>query len=360
MPVTSLAAHVTDQLSRLCRVTGADPEMSARLVADLLGPAGPRPLDAGPAWPSDISDDHTPVEFSVAFHRHGGRPTLRILAEAAVADLAAPADLSSALAFLHRQAGRHPLTTARLDRVLDLFTTDRPQGLFGMWHSLILRRTPEFKVYLNPEISGVSDADALVTEALGRLGVTHAYRAVRERALRPGEVGAADRLTFFALDLHDADARIKLYVSQHDAGPDDVARAAALVDGVDPATVVDFCRLAAGPGPYTGRPMISSYTFAPGADRPIGYSLYVPIRSYVADDRDARDRTRAVLDRHGFDPDALDPAVAAVASRPLEDGVGLLAHVSLRLGPPRPGVTVYLSSEAYHVNAPQPQWVPAR
>ena len=359
MPVTSLVAHVCHQLSRLCRVTGADPQMSARLVADLLGPAGPRPLAAGPAWPSDVADDHTPVEFSVAFHPRT-RPTLRILAEAAVADLTSPADLSSALAFLHRQAGRHPLTTARLDRVLDLFTTDEPQGRFGMWHSLILRRTPEFKVYLNPEIRGVGESGALVTEALGRLGVAEAYRAVRERALRPGELGAADRLTFFALDLHDADARIKLYVSQHDAGPADLARAAAIVDGVDTDAVTDFCRLAAGPGPYTGRPMISSYTFAPGADRPVGYSLYVPIRGYVADDRDARDRIRTLLDRHGFDPDALDPTIAAVTARPLEDGVGLLAHVSLRLGPPRPGVTVYLSSEAYHVHAPQPQSVPAR
>jgi hypothetical protein len=33
--------------------------------------------------------------------------------------------------------------------------------------------------------------------------------------------------------------------------------------------------------------------------------------------------------------------------------------VSLRLGPPRPGVTVYLSAEAYHVTPPRSVWVPA-
>ncbi|MGA5302572.1 tryptophan dimethylallyltransferase family protein [Nucisporomicrobium flavum] len=360
MPVTSLVSHVRDQLTRLCRVTGADPVMSAQLVADLLGPAGPRPLDAGPAWPSDIADDHTPIEFSVAFHHHG-RPTLRILAEAAVADLSRPAELSSALAFLHRQTRRHRLTTTRLDRVLDLFDTDRPQGLFGMWHSLILRRAPEFKVYLNPEIRGVANADGLVAEALGRLGAAPAHRAVRLRGLRPGEVGAADRLTFFALDLHDADsARIKLYVSQHDADLADVARAAAMVPGVDTDAVTGFCRQAAGPGPYAGRPIISSFTYAAGVDRPIGYSVYVPIRSYVSDDGQAHDRVRGLMDRHGFDPAELDRAIAAVTSRRLEEGVGLLAHVSLRLGVPRPGMTVYLSSEAYQVSAPNPQRVPAR
>jgi DMATS type aromatic prenyltransferase len=331
--------------------------MSADLIGDLLGPAGQRPIQAGPAWPSDVADDHTPVEFSLAFDHHGGS-TLRVLAEAAVPDPATPADLSPALAFLRRQSSRHRLALSRLDRVRDLFTTHRPQGVFGMWHSLILRAVPEFKVYLNPEIHGADQADPLVTEALGRLGATSAWRTVRTRALRPG----ADRLTFFALDLHNAEtSRIKLYVSQHHADLADVARAAAVVDGVDPAEVTEFCRIAAGSaGPFDARPVISSYTFAAGEARPVGYSVYVPIRSYVTDDRQARDRTRVLLSRHGVDPDRLDPAIAAVAARPLEAGVGLIAHVSLRVGPPRPGVTVYLSSEAYQVRTPPPRPLPVR
>ncbi|MFI7598150.1 tryptophan dimethylallyltransferase family protein [Actinoplanes sp. NPDC049681] len=351
----SLVEHVTGQLSRLCRFTGTDAAEPARLVADLLGDAGRRPLAAGPAWRSDVADDHSPVEFSVAFDRHGP-PVLRLLAEAAVADPAVPADLTPALDFLHRQAGRHDLGLARLEQVRDLFTTDRPQGLFGMWHSLILRDVPEFKVYLNPEIHGVAGSGALVREALGRLGAGPAYRVVRERALRP-----ADRLTFFALDLRDSGtARIKLYVSQHGAGLDEVARAAAAVPGVDPAEVTAFCELASGSaGPYDRRPIIASYTFAPGAPAPIGYSVYVPIRSYVADDLEAYDRAHALLVRHGFDPAALEAAVTAVSRRPLRDGVGLIAHVSLRVGPPRPGLGVYLSSEAYAVTAPQPQRIPA-
>jgi DMATS type aromatic prenyltransferase len=352
--VDSLVTHVTQQLVRLCRVTGADPVVSAGLVGDLLGPAGARPRDAGPAWPSDVADDHTPIEFSVAFDAQG-RPTLRILAEAAVPDPAHPAELGPGWAFLHRQADRHALALSRLDRVRDLFATDTPRGAFGMWHSLILRAAPEFKVYLNPAIHGPGQAAPLVGEALGRLGAGAAHRAVR------GALRGADRPAFFALDLHEAaGARIKLYVSQPHADAADVARAAAVVDGVDPDAVAAFCRSATGSGgPWTGRPVVSSYTFAAGAPRPVGYSVYVPIRSYVADDREALDRTRGLLTRHGAGPERLDPAVAAVAGRPLEDGVGLIAHVSLRLGPPRPGVSVYLSSEAYRVGAARPRPVPA-
>ena len=59
---------------------------------------------------------------------------------------------------------------------------------------------------------------------------------------------------------------------------------------------------------------------------------------------------RELLSRYGFDHAAdLDRAIAAVTRRPLHDGVGLIAHVSLRLGRPRPGLTVYLSAEAYGV-----------
>ncbi|MEV4642667.1 tryptophan dimethylallyltransferase family protein [Actinoplanes sp. NPDC049548] len=355
MPPESLVAHVAEQLVRLCRVTGTAPAEPVRLVADVLGDAGPRALAAGPGWPSDVADDHSPVEFSVAFDR-GGPPVLRLLAEAAVADPARVADLTPALAFLHRQSGRHKLCLSRLEQVRDLFTTERPQGLFGMWHSLILRDVPEFKVYLNPEIHGVAASRQVVREALDRLGAGPAYRVV-ERVLRP-----ADRLTFFALDLEDAGtARIKLYVAQHGARLDEVAGAAAVVPGIDPAEVTAFCELAAGSaGPYVRRPILSSYTFTSGAARPVGYSVYVPIRSYVADDREAYDRACTLLARHGFDPAGLAAAVAALTRRPLEDGVGLLAHVSLRLGRPRPGVSVYLSSEAYRVSAPVPRRIAAQ
>jgi len=61
----------------------------------------------------------------------------------------------------------------------------------------------------------------------------------------------------------------------------------------------------------------------------------------------------ALLDRYGFDGAVFERAITALTQRLLLDGVGLIAHVSLRLGPPRPGVTVYLSSEAYRVNPPR-------
>jgi DMATS type aromatic prenyltransferase len=351
-----LFEHLSDQLARLCEVAGTDAVLATGLLSDLLGHAGLRPLSQPPPWPSEVADDHTPIEFSIAF-TPGERPAVRILGEALGPRPAAAENLAAAHGFLDAQAHRFGLTMSRFERVRDLFTTKNPRGTFGIWHSIILRngRQPEFKVYLNPEIGGVARAPALVAEALRRLGLAGAYQTTLDHGVRPGELGRRDRMTFFALDLRDGPrARVKVYLTHHGADAQDVVRAAGAVDGTDAAELVGFCEtVGGGAGPFDGRPLVSSYTFFEGVDRPVGYSVYLPVRSYVGDDDEARDRVVAVLDRYGFDHTEFDRAIGAVTRRRLGDGVGLIAHASLRLGPPRPGVSVYLSSEAYRVSPPR-------
>lgn len=352
----SLLEHLSSQLDRLCTVTGTDPHLAAQLLGDVIGPAGRRSLAEPPIWPSNVADDHTPVEFSVAFNK-GEPPALRILAEALGSPPTALTNLSAAHEFLAAQADSFDLSTSRMDAVKNLFVAGQVEGDFSIWHSLVFRgsRRPEFKVYFNPGIKGIDQAPELVVEALRRLGLGASYQTMLDHGVRPGELGRRDQLTFFALDLHDGpQARVKLYLTHHGAELRDVERAARLVDGVDGAELAEFCQIAGGgSGPFDGRPLVDSYTFTEAADRPVGYSLYVPIRSYVSDDEEARARVLVLLSRYGFDGGELDRALTALTQRPLRDGVGLIAHVSLRLGPPRPGVTVYLSAEAYRVVPPR-------
>ena len=357
----SVLEHLAGQLNPLCRVLELDPAIPLDLLTGLLGPHGGRSLAEPPAWPSEIADDHSPVEFSIAFN-DTEPPALRILAEVPGVPPGIHGNTRAAYAFLAANATRFGLATQRLAAVRDVFATDRPHGPFALWCSLVFRhgRDPEFKVYFNPEVAGVDRAPDLVEEALGRLGLHRSYRTMVAHAVRPGELGRRDRLAFFALDLHDGpQARVKLYLSHHEADAADAARAATVVPGVDPDEVAEFCLAAGGRGRFAGRPLVGSYTLAGGTDHPVGYSVYVPIRDYVDDDRRARDRVAGVLARHGFGTALLNRSIAAVSRRPLAEGVGLIAHVSLRLGPPRPGVTVYLSAEAYEVAPPRPVRVPA-
>lgn len=367
MDDSSLYDHARAQARRLCVATGNDPQLAdlaSGLLASLLGPAGPRPLSRPSAWPSGVADDHTPLEWSVAL-QHDGPPTLRVLGEAQASVPTAAAHLAAAHRFLGVADSRFALTLDRFDQIADLFTAERPHGVFGLWHSIVFRagRAPEFKSYFNPEIRGIEHTPLLVGEAMGRLGLQEAYSQVIHAAVRPGELGRRDRLSFFALDLHDApQARTKIYLSHHDATADHPVRAAAAVRGIAPQTAGEFCAAATGgPGPFRGRrPLVSSYTFLEGTDQPVGYSLYVPIRDFVRDDADACDRVLALASRYGYDTGIIRRAIAAVTDRPLESGRGLIAHVSLRLGIPRPGLTVYLSSEAYGTGEPVREGMQAR
>jgi hypothetical protein len=188
---------------------------------------------------------------------------------------------------------------------------------------------------------------------LERLGVNGAYNALAEHALTRGNF---DQFTFFALDLDNSPrSRVKLYISHHAAELEDVERASSPVHGVDPMQIREFCAvLGGGKGPFGDRPLVSSYSFVEGdTDRPSNYSLYMPIRAYVPDDEVARARLLAIMAQYNIDGTELDRALAAVSKRPLRAGVGLIAHVALRLGEFGSGITVYLSSEAYGVTPPR-------
>ncbi|MEJ2852052.1 MULTISPECIES: tryptophan dimethylallyltransferase family protein [unclassified Saccharothrix] len=328
---------------------------SVSLLADALGPGGLRPISGPLGWASGVADDHTPVEFSTAFGI--GEPTaVRMIVEPTAVTPSREDNTAAALRALRRIARRPGVDTSRFDAVADLFLPERPEHDFVLWYSLVLRHAapPAVKVYLNPEVRGGAAAEGLVREALSRTGFAAGHAALRAHAVtRPG----LDRYSFFALDLVERHrARVKVYISHDLAGVADVARAAQAAIGVDSDRLPDFCLLTGGRDHPTfgGRPLVSSFTFMDGdVTAPSGYSLYVPIRDYVNDDAEARARVLAVMAKYGLDPTQFDRALDSVAQRPLDEGVGLIAHVSLRMGRPRPGISVYLSSEAHSTTAPR-------
>lgn len=148
---------------------------------------------------------------------------------------------------------------------------------------------------------------------------------------------------------------MKIYVSHRDAGPRIAHHAALAVPGADPDLIRGFCSLLGGGAElFTGRPLLSSYAFSEAdSGVPNNYSLYLPLRMVAPDDEAARDRVRILMDRYGMGHRVLDRTLAAVSTRKLRDGVGLIPYVSLRTGPARPGITIYLSSEAYGTTPPR-------
>jgi hypothetical protein len=356
----SLYEYTCGQLRDLCEVSGFEnsDNTPSELLRELLGATGERRLSDPPSWPSDVSDDATPVEFSIAFDGSGER-AIRVLGETIAESPSNSANVRAARQFLDSITERFPVSVDRFQAVQDLYLPEQPHGKFSLWYSLIFRlnSSPKFKIYFNPAVRGAEQAPQLVAEGLRRLGMDDAYRIATEYALLRGDL---DRFTFFALDLDNSSrSRVKTYISHHSAESEVVERAASAVPGVDPLQVRDFCSLisSGGSGPFTGLPLLSSYSYVDDIDHPSNYSIYFPIRAHVSDDESARALLILLMKEYGYESAELDRVLNAVSRRPLRDGVGLIAYVSLRLGQGS-GITVYLSSEAYGVIPPREQHVP--
>ncbi|MER5602011.1 tryptophan dimethylallyltransferase family protein [Streptomyces sp. NPDC002265] len=357
----SLGAFTAGQLVRLCDVAGlsaSDAEIYARILLEMLGPVADRPLSLPPPSASFLSDDHTPVEFSLAF-LPGAPPALRVLLEPG-ADAADPAEGGRAgLLAVRAMARRWNFGTDRLDELEDLFFPSSPHGPFTLWCALELRPggVPKVKVYLNPAASGRNRAAETVREALRRIGHRRAFAVLPQ----------ADGYPFFALDLGDWDEpRAKVYLRHDHLTAARAADLSRMRPGPDGRAVREFFQDVSGYADVTaplgagplraGRPGLTCHAFTDRAARtPTGFTLHIPVRDYVRHDRDALSRATTVLRRRGMEPTALRRALSAVTSRDPRDGVGLVAYLALahQQGRP-PRVTAYVSSEAYRVRPPVP------
>lgn len=351
--ISTLGTHTSGQLRRLGAVAGlsrADVETYAHVLTDLLGPVAERSLGLPPPSPTSLSDDHTPVEFSLSF-RPDAAPSLRVLLEpgCGVDGLAENGRLG--LEAIRTLARRWNFTTGPLDELQDLFMPAAPQGAFALWCALELSPggVPKVKVYLNPAANGANRSVSTVREATRRLGHQRAF----------GALPAGSGYPFLALDLGDwAQPRVKVYVRHDNLTAGQAGRLACTRPRPGAASVEGFFRMAAGVGPETTalsrRPGLSCHSFTDTADtRPSGFTLHIPVRDYARHDADALTRTARILRHHGMDASVLPTALAALTERRPEDGVGLIAYLALAHEQDRPPrVTAYLSSEAYAVRPP--------
>ncbi|GAQ62390.1 tryptophanase [Streptomyces scabiei] len=371
-PDRTLGELVTGQLRRLCQVSGlgpSDAETYALVLADSLGAAAERSLDLPAPSRSFLSDDSTPVEFSLSFAADAS-PRLRVLLEPGCGAGDLREDGRTGLRVVRSMAGSWGFDTGQLDALEDLFLPPDPQGPLALWIALELRPggVPRMKVYLNPAASGPARAAATIREALDRLGHRHAFDA-----LPP-----ADGHPFFALDLGDwAAPRVKIYATHHGLPVTGVGGLCRMESGPDGATLEEFLRTAGGFGDGAGqapapgalfdgagqasapearfdrRPVLTCHSFTRTTGGPTGFTLHVPVRDYVRDDAEALRRAGAVLGRHGLGTETLARSLSALTPRAPQDGAGLIAYLALaheQHQPPR--VTTYISSEAYEVRPP--------
>jgi len=338
------------RLQALCEAVGydaTDTETVKRFFSFMSSPWGAQQIGHTPPWKSDITDDHTPFELSLAIE--DGRPEVRFLMEAQNAH--GPTTLRSTwedgLALTERLSQEFGVRLERFNLVKDLFEPVDPRARFGLWHAFFLKNgRADIKVYLNPAAQGPERTNAVVQEALERLGLHGAWRCLSEQAMRPG---GQDQIIYFSLDLsaHRA-ARVKIYLAHRDITAEELESVMSLANEYVPGEAWVFCQALKG---HTGRvetsrPLLTCLSFTSDNDeRPSSVTLHVPVRCHVNNDQESMERIRYLLEPQGHT--LLERAVRALAHRRLDAGVGLIQWASMRRQGGKIRTTLYLATEAY-------------
>lgn len=313
-------------------------------------PAGDTPL-----WPTDVSDDGTPFEYSLAFD--GGEPKVRFLMEAQQAELGAKASWAAGLRLAEQLGRLDQVDLTRFHLVTDLFAPcPEVSARFSLWHGATLRPdgSAAFKVYFNPQIQGPAAARGLVKEAFERLGLREAL----DRLLGSlPEGGRNNRLVFFSLDLSKtAEARVKLYIAHDNATQDSVESDLAGVEGYQKGDAKDWIeQLVARDGPFDARPMLTCFGFT-SPKNPPAVTVYVPVRCYSPSDSHTIDRVCELLAPQ--DGLRLREGLDRMAGRPLDVGRGLVTYVALRRHASGLNITTYAAPEVYGICAARPSAYP--
>lgn len=351
-----LADFATSRFKDLCLGAGygRDTPAIVATLRSLLTACGEASVSSNTSdWVSEISDDNTPVEFSVAMAE--GQAEVRVLFEPEGEAPTLPAYRAAGLEFNRRLEQEFGADLVRFREVQDLFLPEQMSGPFTVWSSAVFRqgRPPAFKAYFNPNAQGADNAPDLVQEALHRLGLGRAWPSLAQHILARG--AKLDELKYFALDLSsEAQARVKVYVRHHAATPEELEFASVPAQSHVPGEALDFVRaMRGGHGRLNARAAFTCSSFSGDADdRPVATTVYVPVCAYARDDARVRERVRQYLVEQGGDPTLYDSVLAAYANRPLDAGVGMQSWVAMRRLDEQVRLTVYLATEANRVFEP--------
>jgi DMATS type aromatic prenyltransferase len=315
---------------------------AAKVFKQISDSWGDGAVNGVPLWPSDITDDGTPFEFSVAFEKH--QTEIRMLFESQTqAALSNASTWEAGIRFGESMRDSGMADLSLFERVRHLFTPSGDPIRFSLWHGAVLRdgRSHLFKAYLNPEIEGPTQAHGLVDSALERLDL----RAAREFVHRCIRQSPSDtRIPYFSLDLERREsARVKIYFAAKTESR--VTQLFAGGNGIEPDHYLARLRaLTGGERFYETRPVLVCASFRAGAAAP-ELTMHVPVRSFARDDDEAADRVTTILGTP--DGERMRRAIQAVSNRPVTSTRGVLTYASLRQSGDALRVTVYLAPQLY-------------
>jgi DMATS type aromatic prenyltransferase len=353
LDLVSYSDFICDKWGRVCAGLGVAPSEwtpITDILRRLFVPWGQRPIGRYPTYRSYVTDSRgLPFELSVDWSQRG--PVLRLMWEP-LEHPEGPRTCADAGAELIRRLDGEPGVS--LDRYLaveDLFLPDPKQATVVpaksvVWHGLYWRpgEMPTFRVYLSPQVhAGADQAEPIVSEAMGRLGLDREWAPVRERHGELAESG--HDLRGVAVDLTaSSDARVKAYyVSREGATAAEIDRLAGFALRHSSARFHAAYRHIVGhDGPSRGNPPTIGLAFVSGYDGPLSANVCIPLPGNVDSDEQASRRIAKAMSEEGGDPSTYLRSLNAVSDRPLGESIGLQEYVAWRSDVNWFGICVYL------------------
>ena len=297
--------------------------------------------ESSTGWVSNVSNDHSPFEYSVVLDQATGEAELRFLIEAQPAKGETSVALThlqaEALALSERIANQYKtrVTLDRFNAVRDLFMPSQPEGFFAAWYSYASGKDgAEWKIYLNPCCTpGRDSAISRTRTAFERIGLAESWALV-ESVIAPNE-----SVIYFSLDLSSdmSHARAKVYISHGTAStPSAIAKKhEAICPNANPYEIQRFFEIMGGGhlGPYERKPLLSCFAFPSQApDQPVG-TVHFPISTYAENDKDIQGRVERYMTAVSAPPlyrKRYRKMISAVQRRRLDHGTDIHAWVSLK------------------------------
>jgi DMATS type aromatic prenyltransferase len=343
-----------EKLTALCKSVGLDrkTDQIIEIFRSISTSWGDRKV-GDTTWQSDVSDDATPFEFSIALDPENVE--LRVLVEAQGSAANLQSNWQAGLELNQYLAANYSVNLDRFEQIADLYAPTNSTAKFSIWHAVCFYpdKEPAFKLYLNPQSQSQSRSAAIVEESLVRLGFTHAWPTLAETSAQRGP--DKDEFVYFSLDLTDhPQARVKVYLRHHDATPSELESALSAARNYVSGDAIEFCQaMAPGQTSFSAKSAITCFSFIAGDDdTPSNGTLYLPISNYATDDRAVCDRLDLYFIQHGLPVSRYQAAIQSFATRSLESGIGMHSYVSFRREQHQRRISIYLNPEANTVRSP--------
>jgi DMATS type aromatic prenyltransferase len=342
------------KLTALCKSVGLDhkTDQIINIFRSITTSWGNRAV-GDTTWQSDVSDDATPFEFSIALDPDNVE--LRVLVEAQGSAANLQSNWQAGLELNQYLAANHSVNLDRFEQISDLYAPTNSTAKFSIWHAVCFYpdKEPAFKLYLNPQSQSKSRSAAIVEESLVRLGFTHAWPTLAETSAQRGP--DKDEFVYFSLDLatHDR-ARVKVYLRHHDVTPTELESALSAARNYVSGDAIEFCQaMAPDQKSFSAKSAITCFSFIAGDDHtPSNGTLYIPISNYATDDRVVCDRLDLYFIEHGLPVSRYQSAIKSFSVRSLESGIGMHSYVSFRREQHQRRISIYLNPEATAVRSP--------